>query len=523
MSRQHVLIGLLIMLMLSPGAPITAQDGGDSCPAIVQTALETVGEACAGLGHNQACYGHNRVDATFWEPRDDLVFSAPADRVPLADLQTIATAPLDVDAAQWGVAALHVQANVPETLPGQAVTFLLMGDAVLENAVPPETLIPEVTAQGVTTADVILRSGPTSTANTIGTLPEETPVTLIGIDETEHWYEVLAGEGSSAWVERSLVTVDDLEALETLPVTFGKGIPPRYGPMQAFYFTTGLGGMTCREAPDALFVESPEGIEVALNINNMDVQMGSAAMFTTVPAGPEGERAMVAALLEGHLRATVNGVETVLDTPGAALAVTLNAEGLVDETSMPLDPLPLLEAAQLDPLGGQTCHDLSQIPLLERTFDPAACDAGLHPPPLPPGSPLSPPPGGPDAGLPPDEPPAPPSDGPPGPPPEEGGCFWPAITTMQIPGDVSQTIEFTAVPGAAYYTWHIEGSGYQASGTTAGTSFFLDISPLTPGVDYQMWVEPNAADGSLLCGPEHAPPPVSFHRIDPDNPPPPGS
>jgi hypothetical protein len=66
-------------------------------------------------------------------------FSASlADRTALIDLETIRTTPLNLALDRWGIAVMNVQANVPNTLPGQAVTFLLLGDAQVENRVVPE-------------------------------------------------------------------------------------------------------------------------------------------------------------------------------------------------------------------------------------------------------------------------------------------------------------------------------------------------------------------------------------------------
>ena len=100
--------------------------------------MQAVDAACTGLGRGEACYGHTRVEVT---PRDEdaaLAFAAPADRVPLLGLRRLTTAPLDLDSEEWGVAVLSLQTAVEGALPGQAVTFLLMGDATLEDAAPPE-------------------------------------------------------------------------------------------------------------------------------------------------------------------------------------------------------------------------------------------------------------------------------------------------------------------------------------------------------------------------------------------------
>jgi hypothetical protein len=105
---------------------------GDNCPQIVQQGLMTVRNACADLGRNQACYGNNHLEAKLNDT--SLPFSQPADRVPLDTVQTIRTFPLDEQLGEWGVALLHIQANLPDTLPGQAVKFILYGEVELSNA-----------------------------------------------------------------------------------------------------------------------------------------------------------------------------------------------------------------------------------------------------------------------------------------------------------------------------------------------------------------------------------------------------
>jgi len=80
-----------------------------------------------------------RIAATFSDPQPVGFFSIPSDRASLATLQSIQTAPLDL-AGELGVSLLNVQANVPGSLPGQAITFVLMGDVKVENSVRRQKL-----------------------------------------------------------------------------------------------------------------------------------------------------------------------------------------------------------------------------------------------------------------------------------------------------------------------------------------------------------------------------------------------
>lgn len=104
----------------------------DNCPQLVQQALVMVQNSCADLGRNQACYGNNRLESILTDAA--LQFNQPADRVPVESVQKLRTFPLNEQLGEWGVALLHIQANLPDTLPGQAVKFILYGDVELLNA-----------------------------------------------------------------------------------------------------------------------------------------------------------------------------------------------------------------------------------------------------------------------------------------------------------------------------------------------------------------------------------------------------
>ncbi|MBN1966811.1 MAG: hypothetical protein JW910_19315, partial [Anaerolineae bacterium] len=173
MSRRNRLwVAVGILLLVLSGVSALAQEGGSlTCAQVVETALQAVDDACTGLGRNQTCYGHNRVDAVFWEARADLVFAAPSDRVPLPDVQQLTTARLDLTSGRWGVAALQLHGpDLPQTLPGQAVMFLLMGESLLANEVPPDqAALPVAAVTALTTGTVNLFTTPTTHSNTLGT------------------------------------------------------------------------------------------------------------------------------------------------------------------------------------------------------------------------------------------------------------------------------------------------------------------------------------------------------------------
>ncbi len=334
MRRQFWLVGVVAVIvlvgviLLAAGTLALAQGGeDDTCPALVDIALAEVGTACADLGRDEACYGHFRVDAEFFQARDDLAFSAPADSVPLADLRTIHTAPLDVTAQQWGVAVLNLQANLPETLPGQAVRFLLMGDVTLENRVEPSAA-ERVAVGAVTTTGANLRSQPSTATNVVTSLAAGANLTLTGVTAAGDWYRVALAEGGTAWVWGELVSAADAAALAALPVVDPADLSPDYGPMQAVYFSSGLAEPGCHEMPNGLLVENTTGTQVALNINGLEMQVGSSILFQTVEV--KGQRYLHGMLLEGEVDFQLGVWRYRMNVPGNYFAITLNDEGWVD-------------------------------------------------------------------------------------------------------------------------------------------------------------------------------------------------
>ncbi len=120
---------------IPPTAAATPTVVAASCDALITRAMDTADSACSALDRNEACYGNNKVQAEL-RAGVNASFSKSGDIAPITSLQKIVTAPLDEAAQTWGIAVLKAQANIPGTLPGQNVTFLLFGDTTLDNPTP---------------------------------------------------------------------------------------------------------------------------------------------------------------------------------------------------------------------------------------------------------------------------------------------------------------------------------------------------------------------------------------------------
>ena len=123
---------LLILLFI---APVMAVAQIDTCPTIVQSALAATETACSSIGRNQACYGNVTLSAEPQANVTNLQFNSPGDLVDIAKVKSLTLSPLSQPDDSWGVAMMKVQANLPDTLPGQNVTFLLFGGVEIQNAV----------------------------------------------------------------------------------------------------------------------------------------------------------------------------------------------------------------------------------------------------------------------------------------------------------------------------------------------------------------------------------------------------
>lgn len=127
--------GLLIFLLVmtfsfvNPGQAQTDDDA--LCSALVEDALHEIEIHCIDTGRNQVCYGHSLIMA---ELTQGAKFDTLGDIIPVADVEHLALQPMDTAASEWGVVLMQLQANLPDTLPGQNVTILMIGEVELTPA-----------------------------------------------------------------------------------------------------------------------------------------------------------------------------------------------------------------------------------------------------------------------------------------------------------------------------------------------------------------------------------------------------
>jgi hypothetical protein len=270
MRTHRWVLGFFALLILV--GSVSAQT--EACQDVLDLAINALDLNCAGTERNSACYGYNNVSAQFFEVLPDDAFDLPADVVDVPQIASISTLPYDPETETWGVALMNIQANLPNTFPGQGVVFVLMGDTNVNNAVDPDTAF--VAGDGITVTPntrANLRSGPDQRNNVLMVVDAGTELAADAVSANGNWVRVLY-EDRQAWISRELIGED----LSELPVYDEDA----FTPMQAFYLTTGVGATDCQSAPDTLLIQGPQNTEITFTVNGADIRIGSTVLLETL-------------------------------------------------------------------------------------------------------------------------------------------------------------------------------------------------------------------------------------------------
>ncbi|MDQ7036991.1 MAG: SH3 domain-containing protein [Anaerolineae bacterium] len=313
------LLPLLFVFILFSVAIVLAQE---ECPELVQTALESAEVQCADAGRNQICYGHTELSFEAQPDASNLTFENIGDIVDVASIQSLQLAGLDIDNGVWGVVLMRLQANIPNTLPGQNVIVMLFGNSEIRNAassiaqqVPPEQEQTIAARQGVN-----VRELPTTGARILGSVVSGTVITMTGRTEDSNWVRVRFGE-RTGWIFAPLLAETDMETLIAV-----EPAAPQFGPMQAFYFSSGIGQTSCSEVPgDGMLIQTPTGVgSIDLTINEVQINMGSTVYFTTTE-----DHELAVYSLEGGAR-VISGGMTRTSVQGTRVRIPLNEGNIAD-------------------------------------------------------------------------------------------------------------------------------------------------------------------------------------------------
>ena len=365
--RMSVPIFGVLVLILSIGL-VNAQ--GIECPDLVKRALTAVTQVCATLGRNQACYGNDRLQT---ELQDTATFVKPADKVPVGDIRTIRTFGLDEKAGTWGIVIMNILANLPDTLPGQGVKFILYGDVAIKNASSSGT--PQV--------------GPMQafyfTTNPFKPSCKQAPADSLVIQSPQGYHVTLSANGMDLDVGSSLVLSAQRGKRMTMTTLQGKVYATYKGKKQiipqGFEASVALGGddgLTPKDAPTTAYLldtaewQALDAATDGLTETNITVpdthQWKSVADYCADPANAD-------ACSDPSLK-TALSFSACPDDVCPPLTDEPVGHGSVDATCANLfcDPLPQAESTQdaSAGCGNGTCNTLEPTiqPTVEATIQP---------------------------------------------------------------------------------------------------------------------------------------------------------
>lgn len=299
---------------------------------------------------NQLCYGNVLLSIT---PRDDvsnLAFDTAGDLANITDILSLQLSSMSITDESWGIALMRLQANLPDTLPGQNVTFLLFGDVQIDDV--------EAGSEAIltTTRAVNVRMRPSTTTNNIMTsLPSGQTVVATGRLSDSSWVRIKVKDDvrGVGWVSADFLE-GDLDRLVLIEPD-----AQVWGPMQAFYFRTRMGDRPCEEAPDSgILIQTPEGAgKITLKVNDVEVRLGSTVYLQAQPGNM-----MIVTVVEGQATLTAGG-QTQVVPAGTFSQVQLDAAGKA--IGKPSYPQPYDQAAlQTLPLDLRVFHRVHVTPPL---------------------------------------------------------------------------------------------------------------------------------------------------------------
>lgn len=120
---------------LSPNAQITPTQIAAperSCQDLINQALHISGNYCDHISPNKVCYGNTNIQADLL-PNTQQRFAKAGDVVDIQTVQHISTSPLNLQKNEWGIAVFNIIANLPRSLPGEAVKMVVFGNTTLGN------------------------------------------------------------------------------------------------------------------------------------------------------------------------------------------------------------------------------------------------------------------------------------------------------------------------------------------------------------------------------------------------------
>lgn len=335
---RYTLIACFFALAVSMAA---AQD---TCPLLVESALLQIDEQCSEIFRNQICYGHSSIHISPQADVDIAKFDAPGDVALIEHIQSLQLSPMNEDMSEWGISSMKIQANLPDTAPGQSVTFVMFGGVSITNT---SDAISKLDVKILSTQPVNVRSGPATTYSAITSLEPDVNLIADGRNANADWIRVqLSDDAGYGWVASFLLEAN--EEFQKLPIVDTNA--PTYKPMQAILLQTGIGDARCNEAPQSgILIQTPMGTgKIDLLINEVNITIGSTIF---VQATPDNE--LIIYVLDGEIQAAA--LNKIVTVPEGAFTTIAMDDNLI-ATDAPSNP----DDYDLDDLNALPMHLLPE-------------------------------------------------------------------------------------------------------------------------------------------------------------------
>lgn len=318
-------IALVLLFTFFEIAAVIAQDL--ACSETVDKALLSIGQNCVDLERDSLCYAHPLVEASFAEETASAEFSAPSQRASLFGLSSVRSSALDSEQAHWGIALLHLGANLPLTYDGMGILVMLAGAAEVINQSDPASVMR--IAEPLSTAALVATTRfkkPGIIPESLGPVAVDDLLLVDAFDDSGNWLRVV-NDGEISWVERQ--DLARLHAMDALP-TIGIGAT---FPFQSMSISTSPEYPECDQAEPMVAIQTAEDQPTSLTINGVDIHIGSMvtmqqvhrnALSMTVHRGKVttifGQTVRQGESVIGILGQKPDGSAQVLDWSGALLA-----------------------------------------------------------------------------------------------------------------------------------------------------------------------------------------------------------
>ncbi len=263
-------IGLVLAGLLAVAAPVAQ---AQTCSQTVSAAIASLETHCGDLARDSVCFGYPPASAHLPSKEPAASFIKAGARASALELGSLQTGGLDAESSQWGILALHLSANLPQTYEGPGLIVLLAGEAAAINDVRLEDAMAiQAPVSTVALEKATLYRHPGVIPEAVAQAEAEDFLLVDAFDDAGQWLRVV-NDGEIAWVEAEKVA--RLQALNGLP-KLGLGATFAW---QALSLSTSADFPECAEAEPWIAIQAPIGIGVSLTINGVDMRLDSMATF----------------------------------------------------------------------------------------------------------------------------------------------------------------------------------------------------------------------------------------------------